>query len=162
MASEAARDRARERAQNLLGAQSWHTYGDAHYIATVERVTDALLASDAERAALEAEVERLRDIVADWTLEDESIATLRAERDAAIEEARVGRRQYDEVYDRLQATRSRLDEAVRLLREVYVDTNAVRTFLATLGDARGAASQPSPSTPVPRETGGGGAPGDET
>ena len=83
------------------------------------------------------------------------VATLRAERDTAEAEAD---KEHDNalvrVADDLRATRSRLDEAERLLREEHPGVGKPDcrqcTFLA--------ASQPSPSTPVPLETGGGGAP----
>ena len=79
---------------------------------------------------------------------DDANATLRAERDAAAAD--------------LAATRSRLDEAVRLLGRWMFFASGV-AFKSTYGeevehetDAFLAASQPSPSTPVPLETGGGG------
>ena len=80
------------------------------------------------------------------------VATLRAERDAAVAER--------------DATRSRLDEAERHLGVVlrhFAVVDAVSGALSAeavaacdVAHAFLAASQPSPSTPVPLETGGGG------
>ena len=110
------------------------------------------------------------------------LATIRAERDAAQADLTVARYERDEAKAHasdmtvacnehaaerdaaaadLAATRSRLDEAERLLRG-WSDTTAALLLTpypvrVVETDAFLAASQPSPSTPVPLETGGGGA-----
>ncbi len=73
------------------------------------------------------------------------IATLRAERDA-LRSQLVGAAtaQLEGVRQR-DATRSRLDEAEKLLREVFVDTNAVRAFLAESGES-GEPGEPAATT----------------
>ena len=105
---------------------------------------------------------------------EKALATFRAERDAAVRERDEQRReakQWHEVMcavdEERAATRSRLDEADRHLGVVlrhFAVVDAVSGALSAeavaacdVAHAFLAASQPSPSTPVPLETGGGGA-----
>ena len=154
-----------------------------HQHPACDRLTVLLVSHARELAEANGEVERLHEQLADAGVVEVSpghwrftmveklgkaladLATLRAERDAAVRERDEQRReakQWHEVMCAVDeeriATRSRLDEAVRLLRDVCppesfgtgslgVAIKAAHAFLA--------ASQPSPSTPVPLETGGG-------
>ena len=111
---------------------------------------------------------------------DAENVTLRAERDAAVAGADKEHATLVRVADGLRATRSRLDEAVAKLKDALLLLRSCGDYINHLGDcpqrdevtdgcdcgfrqfdtgvdAFLAASQPSPSTPVPQETGGGGA-----